>query len=180
VGVLNAGVHAHAPGRWEAVRAVAYQEHTTDSVALGDLRGHGPHARVAHQDLDVAATDRGTYELFAALGRIVGFELSGGIERVHEHPRLLDVVGDEGSGSVGVEQPIENRRPLGDERAEIRLEVNHDEALQAVRPDHLDAERPAHATRRAVGGKHVTASHGVASSARQIADARRNPALVLL
>jgi hypothetical protein len=48
----------------------------------------------------------------------------------------VDVVCDERAGARGVDDPVEDPRTLADERAQVRLDVDHDEALELV-GDHL-------------------------------------------
>ena len=74
-----------------------------------------------------------------------------------------------GAGALGVDRPVEDGGARPHERPQVGLEVDHDEALQAVRADHLDPERPADAAPGAVGGDDVAAADLVARAARQLA-----------
>jgi hypothetical protein len=89
---------------------------------------------------------------------------------VHVDPLAVDVVGDEGAADRGVAYPVDDTGTLADDVAEVRLEVDHHEALDAVGTDGLDAGGLAHGASRTVGGEQVAAADLVDLVGSQVAD----------
>ena len=162
------------------MRAVADEEHAAFPVPRRDLRRHRPRADVAHGEVDVCRTDGASYDRGAGLLGERLDRLGVRVVRVHEDPRAIDVVRDEDAGARGVDHPVEDRRPVAHERAQVRLEVDHHEALQPVGADHLDPERLPDATAGAIRCEQPVAAHLVLALPLEVAHAGRHAVSLLL
>ncbi len=159
VGVGHAGVQAETTGGREPVGGVADQEHPAVTEAGSDLCGHGPRRHRDHLEGHSGVLERGPHQRFAPLGGVGLGAFGVGVVGMHVHPLTVDAVGDEGTAGGRVADPEEDAGLVADEGAQVRRNVHHHEALDAVRALRDDAEPAADGTRRAVAGQKPPAGH---------------------
>ena len=139
------------------MRGVPDQKDIPRLVTAGDLRAHRPGALALDRHVD-RRTKCLCDEALADIVSEIDQRHSRRIIRLHQHPGLADVIGDEDAADRLTKDEIEDCRPIRDQRTQISFKVDHDVMGKVGHALKLDARRLAHPAACAIGGDQIIAA----------------------